>query len=138
MKIRLAYAALPLVFVACQSAEPRPDDPARLRTVDELSAQGRYEEALLAAEAYHQSRPDDPEGEREWRRAKAAVLLEQARVLCFKEQNQEALELIRQARQIEPEEKVIVDWEQKMQRKLAEKHSVNGDEFFSSSNMKPR
>lgn len=140
MKFRFAHALLPLTFAplvlgACRTADKGPEAQDRLRAIDELSAKGRYEDALAQAEIYSQKHPGDAEAERQLRRAKAAVMLEKARVLCFKEKNLEALNLIREAQKIEPGEKTIDDWELKMRRKLADIHSNNGDEFFASSNL---
>ncbi|HUR29274.1 MAG TPA: hypothetical protein VM509_13890, partial [Planctomycetota bacterium] len=135
MKIRTPWLALPLLLVACKSGDDRPEHAGTLKAVDELSAHGRYEDSLVAAQAFHQAHPDDPEGERQFRRAKAAVMLETARRLCFAEKNVEALEMVREAKRIEPGETVISDWEQKMLLKLASLHTRNGDEFFASTNL---
>ena len=135
MKIRHAWLILPLSLVACQSDGARADYAGSLKAVDELSAHGNYEEALIAAQAFHQAHPDDPEGDRQFRRAKAAVMLDRARQLCFVEKNLEALELVREAQKVEPEESVIADWEQKLLGKLAMIHTRNGDEFFASTNL---
>ncbi len=131
MKIRLALVAFPLValaLVGCRSANSS-ESNASLMAVDEYSAQGRHTEALLAAESYRQSYPDDPRALGTLQRAKAAVMLEQAREDCFAERNVEALALIRQAREIEPNERVLEDWERKLKLKLANIHSDRGDEF---------
>ncbi|HTF90672.1 MAG TPA: hypothetical protein VK843_19795 [Planctomycetota bacterium] len=135
MKIRFASLAIPLFLAACHTGETNPEYSSSLAAVDDLSAHGRYSEALLAAEAFNQAHPGDAEGERQLRRAKAAVMLEQARMLCFADKNLEALELVREAKKVEPEEPVIVDWENKMQGKLAMIHTRDGDEFFASSNL---
>ncbi|MEO6708255.1 MAG: hypothetical protein ABI054_00410 [Planctomycetota bacterium] len=135
MKIRFASLAIPLFLAACHSGGSNPEYASSLTAVDELSAHGRYSEALLAAEAYHQAHPGDAEGDRQLRRAKAAVMLEEARRLCFADKNLEALELVREAKKVEPEEAVIVDWERKMLLKLAMLHTRNGDEFFASTNL---
>lgn len=135
MKIRSSWLALPLFLVACKSEGDNPEYAGSLKAVDELSAHGRYEDSLVAAQAYHQAHPDDPEGERQFRRAKAAVMLETARKLCFAEKNLEALEMVREAKKVEPEESVIADWEQKLLLKLAALHARNGDEYFASTNL---
>lgn len=135
MKIRTASLSLTLALFACNSSGSNPESPDGLKSVDDLSAHGRYPEALIAAESFHQAHPGDAEGDRQFRRAKAAVMLQQARDLCFAEKNLEALEMVRSAKVVEPEEKVIADWEQKMLAKLAMIHTRNGDEDFASSNL---
>lgn len=135
MKLCPATAALLLLASACQSLSREPTPIDRLHEVDQLSAHGRYEEALAMAREYHEQHPESVEGERQFRRAQAAVLLDQARELCFQEKNVEALERVRVARSIEPEERVLADWERKMLLKLAELHTARGDEHWASTNL---
>ena len=87
------------------------------------------------ADAFHREHPESVEGERQWRRAQAAVMLDQARKLCFAEKNDEALARVREARVIEPNEPVLADWELKLLRKLSSIHAAFGDEYFASSNL---
>ncbi len=135
MKNRFAPLAILLFLAACQSDVANRQYAGSLKSIDDLSAQGHYPEALLAAEAFHQANPDDKEGERQFRRAKAAVMLEQAREMCFAEKNLEALAVVREAKKIEPDEPVIGDWEHKLLTKLSMLHTRNGDEFFASTNL---
>jgi tetratricopeptide (TPR) repeat protein len=135
MNFRLVCASFVLFATACQSSsgDGKPID--RLSEVDRLSAHGEYAEALVVAEAYHRNHPDDEAGERQYRRARAAVMLDQARALCFADKNLEALEQVRQAMLIEPDESVIADWELKLTRKLAYLAAAAGDEQFASSDL---
>jgi tetratricopeptide (TPR) repeat protein len=135
MNFRLVCASFVLFAAACQSSsgDGKPID--RLSEVDRLSAHGEYAEALVVAEAYHRNHPDDEAGERQYRRARAAVMLDQARALCFADKNLEALEQVRQAMLIEPDESVIADWELKLTRKLAYLAAAAGDEQFASSDL---
>src|SRR5687768_2370892 len=141
MNIRFVFAVLPLLPLfpsflgACKSSDSEDEPRTRLEKVDHLSAHGEYEKALIEAEAYHREHPQDPEGELQYRRASAAVMLDQARQLCFQEKNLEALERVREARAIVPDEEVIADWEAKLLGKLASIHANHGDEFFASTNL---
>ena len=135
MKTRFASFAIALIFAACNSSGSGSESAGSLASVDDLSAHGHYSQALLAAETFHQAHPSDAEGERQFRRAKAAVMLEQARLLCFADKDIEALDLVREAKLVEPGEPVIIDWEHKMLAKLAMIHTRNADEFFASTNL---
>lgn len=135
MNLRHTLLLLPIVLGACRSGLDAPESADDLRTIDGLSAAGRHEDALIAAEAYRQNHPDDPEGLVQFRRAKAAVMLQQARQACFAEKNLEALEMTREALKIAPDEPVLAHWELKLERKLAQIHAANGDEFFASSSL---
>jgi len=135
MKLHSATAALLLLACACQSSDREPAPVDLLMEVDQLSAHGRYEEALAVAQDFHEKHPDHVEGERQYRRAKAAVMLDQARELCFLEKNDEALQCVRQARALEPEERVLADWERKLLQKLCSIHTEQGNESFASTNL---
>lgn len=138
MRFRPALCLLLVPLAACQAFGPDPaagSEASSVERVEAFSRQGQHAEAVLAAEAYHAEHPDDPEGARQLRRAKAAMMLDQARRLCFDDKDNEALLLVRQALEEEPDERVLQEWERKLLTKLAGVHTAHGDEFFATTDL---
>jgi tetratricopeptide (TPR) repeat protein len=93
---------------------------------NELIDHRRYEEAVREAARLAEDRPDDAEAQDLHRLVSMAWLLEQGRRLTFKDRDEEALAVFRQAADLEPDNQVVRTWIDKTQRKLADTWLTRG------------
>ncbi len=89
--------------------------------VRSLVDHGRFEEAVQVSAAASADAPSDASLGTLHRDASVAYLLEQARRTSFADKDEDALELLGQARELDPDSRPVADWIDKTQRKLSER-----------------
>ena len=128
----LPVVLLALGPVACAATDEYGSGPAR---VDHLVSHGEYEEAVRVAAELAERRPNDQLAQATHRRASVALLLDRARTLTFLDRDEEALALIEQAREIDPESPQAEVWERKARAKLAARWHDRGLEYHADGNL---
>jgi tetratricopeptide (TPR) repeat protein len=114
----LACASLALFLVAGCAAEKK----SVAHEVRTLVDHGHYSEAVEKAAKAAADAPGDQALQDLHREASLAYLLEQARRLTFDDHDEEALVVMRQALELDPQSKEVRDWLDKTNRKLALRH----------------
>lgn len=105
-----------LLALACAAEQKDVRDEVRA-----LAGHGQYEEAVRVAADASARAPSDEELVRLHRDASVAYLLEQGRRLSFDDHDEDALEKFAAARALDPESKVVADWIEKTNSKIAER-----------------
>ena len=114
-----ASLLLPLLLLAaCQSGARRDD----LATVNDMVTHGRFDEAVRYADDLVQEFPDDQGARDLHRMASVAWRLEAARQLTFSDRDEEAIEMLLEAKRSAPDSETVQAWLDKTYRKLATRY----------------
>lgn len=125
----LLLVLVPVLLVACRTTAKRTAE------VEDLIMHGKFEEALTLAGRLAEGHPDDSHEQEVYRIASVAYLLDQARLLTFQDRDDEALELIDRALQIDPESEQARMWSEKTRLKLAEMWLHRAQEYHAEDNL---
>ncbi|MFT5287691.1 MAG: tetratricopeptide (TPR) repeat protein [Planctomycetota bacterium] len=102
-----------LALGACHSGDY--DGP----TVPDLVANAEYERAVRIGAQLFEEAPDDESAEANYRAASVALLIERARRATFDDRDDEAMEHLKQATEIDPDNPAVKTWHLKTSRKLS-------------------
>lgn len=89
--------------------------------VRDLVDHARYEEAVKVSAKAAADTPNDAELDKLHRDASVAYMLEQARRASFQDKDEDALVILERARALDPESRLVREWSERVQRKLAER-----------------
>jgi len=120
------------IFVGCQA----PTAPAKTQSVGWLVDHGLYDEALRTASADLEADPGSAEASFQHRRASIAWYLDQARRMTFAGDDEDALEMVKLALELEPDNHVVKSWELKALRKLGTTYLNVAQELHSADKLR--
>ncbi len=121
---------LSLSMAGCRSAAVEERE-----SVAWLVQHGRFEEAVDRARREAETRPGDEEAKARYREARVALILELGREAVFAGSPEEGLRSFEQAREISPENQVVLRWIEKTRNQLAQEWMDRATEFNASDRL---